>query len=271
MIKYIRCLQNDKNWSVDMGKTRVIQSIDKAINILELFKLSSRELSVKEISEELQISKSTVFGLINTLSVRGFLHQNPDNQKYSLGLALLELGELVQKNNIIYEKARPHLEKVVNKLNVTMHLAIIEKAEVVYIDTLEGNKSIFISSRIGTRNPIYCTGVGKCMLAFMKKDKRDNILKNMGEMEKHTENTIVNMDEFLQELDSIAKAGYSIDNEEFVTGIFCYAVPILNKYNEAIAAISILRSMPIVKDLERNEFIDIMKNVAREISIDLGY
>lgn len=254
-----------------MGKTRVIQSVDKAINILELFKLSSRELSVKEISDELQISKSTAFGLINTLSVRGFLHQNPDNQKYSLGLGLLELGEMVKKNNIIYEKARPHLEKIVNELNVTMHLAIIEKTEVAYIDTLEGKGSIFISSRIGTRNPVYCTGVGKCMLAFMKKDKRDNILNNMGAMEKHTENTIVDMDELLKELGSIAKAGYSFDNEEFVKGIFCYAVPILNKYNEAIAAISILRAMPIAEDSDRKELIDIMKKVAGEISKDLGY
>jgi DNA-binding IclR family transcriptional regulator len=254
-----------------MGKTRVIQSIDKAINILELFKVSSRELSVKEISDELQISKSTAFGLINTLSMRGFLHQNPDNQKYSLGLALLELGELVQKNNIIYEKSKPHLEKVVNELNVTMHLAIVEKDEVVYIDTLEGKGSIFISSRIGTRNPVYCTGVGKCMLAFMKKDKRDKILENIGKMEKFTENTIVDKGEFLHELDSIARIGYAVDNEEFVTGIFCYAVPILNKFNEAIAAISILRPMPIVKDLERNELVDMMKEVSRNISIDLGY
>lgn len=254
-----------------MGTTRIIQSLDRAINILELFKLSAKELSVTEISNELQISKSTVFGLINTLFNRGYLHQNPNNKKYSLGLSLLELGELVQKNNIIAEKTRPYLEKLVNKYNETVHLAIEEKGEVIYIDKLEGHKTIYIRSRIGSKNPIHCTGVGKCLLAFMNKEKREKILENFNGLKKYTENTIVNQVELQQELESIVQKGYSIDNEEFAVGLYCYAVPILNKYNEAIASISVSGPTPIIKSLKKSEIIIIMKEVAKEISINLNY
>ncbi len=253
-----------------MGNTRTIQSLDRAINILELFRIGPKELSVTEISNELQISKSTVFGLINTLANRGYLHQNPNTQKYSLGLSLLELGGLVQRNNIILEKAKPFLEFLVEECNEIIHLAIEEKGEVIYIDKLEGKKTIYISSRIGSKNPLYCTGVGKCLLAFMKEEKREKILNGFDNLKKYTDKTIVTISELRNELDLIYDRGYSIDNEEFAVGLYCYAVPILNKYNEALASISLSGPTSRIKSLAQNKIIDIMKKIAREISIELN-
>ncbi len=250
----------------EMGDTRTIQSLDRAINILEIFRINAKELSVTEISNELQINKSTVFGLINTLANRGYLHQNPNNQKYSLGLSLLELGELVQRSNIIADKAKPFLEILVNKFNETVHLAIEEKGEVIYIDKLEGQKTIYISSRIGSQNPIHCTGVGKCLLAFMNVKRREKILEGFSELRKYTENTITNKFDLIKELDSIIQKGYSIDNEEFAVGLYCYSVPILNKYGEAIASISISGPTSSMKNLTKSEVINYIKKIANEIS-----
>ena len=249
-----------------MGDTRTIQSLDRAINILELFRVNLKELSVTEISNELQINKSTVFGLINTLANRGYLHQNPNNQKYSLGLSLLELGELVQKSNIIADQARPFLQKLVDKYNETIHLAIEEKGEVIYIDKLEGQKTIYISSRIGSQNPMHCTGVGKCLLAFVSAKRREKLLEGFSELRKYTENTITDKNDLIKELDGIVQKGYSIDNEEFAVGLYCYSVPILNKFNEAVASVSISGPTSSIKNLSRSEIIKYMKEIANEIS-----
>ena len=113
---------------------RLIQSVERAADILELFLDSEPELSVKEISDKLRLSKSTVHGLIKTLEHRGYLQQNQDNLKYKLGLRLFELGHFIGNQLDITQIARPVIKDLVNEVKETVHLVVRQQDELIYVE-----------------------------------------------------------------------------------------------------------------------------------------
>jgi DNA-binding IclR family transcriptional regulator len=205
--------------------------VARALNILELFE-GSPDLSVTEIANRLDLSKSTAFGLINTLAHKGYLEQNPRDSRYRLGLKLLRMGGAVQRHNVIVNRARPFMEKLVEEFSETVHLTVERNGMVVYIEKIEGDKAIFMQSAIGAENPMYCTAVGKCLLAYMPEAKAERLLRKMQPLERRGPNTIT-------ELQAIRERGISIDDEEHVPGLMCIAAPIRNHEGEVVAAISI--------------------------------
>jgi len=221
-----------------MSEGRIIQSVARALNILELFE-SSTDLSVTEIANHLDLSKSTAFGLINTLAHKGYLEQNPRDSRYRLGLKLLRLGGAVQRHNILVNRAKPFMEKLVDEFSETVHLTVERNGLVVYIEKIEGDKAIFMQSAVGAENPMYCTAVGKCLLAYMPKANLERLLKKMQPLERRGPNTITDVAELRQELQVIRERGISIDDEEHVPGLMCIAAPIRNYEGEVVAAISI--------------------------------
>ena len=252
-----------------MSERRIVQSVERAINILEMFSEGKSELSVKEISERLDLSKSTVHGLISTLYVHKFLRQDPESSKYSLGLKLLKLGNLVKLNNAVIRISRPYLEDLVHKYEETVHLAIEDNMEVVYIDKIKGNREMVINSQIGKRNPMYCTGVGKCLLAFLEEDKIKRVLDN--KMERFTENTIIEKDEIESELEKIRTQEYAVDNEEFEIGLSCFAAPVKDYSGRVLAAISLSGASSRVSEKKSSRIINSIKEAAEAVSKELGY
>ncbi|MDD3569530.1 MAG: IclR family transcriptional regulator [Lachnospiraceae bacterium] len=251
-----------------MGKTKNIQSIERAMSILELFEDGNREKSVKEIALKLDLSKSTVFGLINTLANLNYLHQNEDNLKYSLGLKVLALGSAVSQSNLLSKAANPHLQKLSFKFQETCLLAIEENGFVVYIDKTESSSSISINTRIGTKKDLFCTGVGKCFLAFMPKENADNII-NLG-LRKLTPNTIDNASDLEKELNSIRKRGFAFDNEEYELGISCVAVPVFSNSGKIIASISLTGPTARIREIDLTDLSESLKFTAKAISGDLN-
>jgi len=222
-----------------MSKGRIIQSVARALSILELFESSSTELSVTEIANRLDLSMSTAFGLISTLNHKGYLEQNPRDSRYSLGLKLLRLGGLVRKHSILCRKARPFLEQLVNEFSETVHLAVEKNGLVVYIEKIRGDKAIFMQSDVGAENPMYCTGVGKCLLAYMPEERRERILRNMGPLERRGPNTITNLEDLRAELASITTQGYCFDDEEYAPGLICVAAPVRSAGGGVVASVSL--------------------------------
>jgi len=222
-----------------MSEGRIIQSVARALNILELFEGNSMDLSVTEIANHLGLSKSTAFGLINTLAQKGYLEQNQRDARYSLGLKLLRLGGAVQRHSILVRRAKPYMEQLVQEFSETVHLTVERNGMVVYIDKIQGEKAIFMQSAIGAENPMYCTAVGKCMLAFMPDAKLERLLKRMVPLERRGPNTITDVKELRKEFQAIRERGISMDDEEHVPGLMCIAAPIRNPEGDVIAAISI--------------------------------
>jgi len=214
-----------------------IQSIERAADVLELFLGTATELSVKEISDALGLSKSTVHGIIKTLEIRSYLKQNPENSKYGLGLKVFELGNVMSKHLDIRDISKKPIQALVDQVNETVHLAVYNQGEVVYVEKIEVPHTIQISSQVGKQAKLYCTGVGKAVLAFLNDDEIERILAKT-ELIKYTENTHTDLADIYQDLRQIRKQLYSIDDEEIEQGLFCVAAPIFDFNGRVTGAIS---------------------------------
>lgn len=249
---------------------RLIQSIARAADVLELFLTANHDLSVKEISDQLGLSKSTVHGIIKTLEGRGYLKQNPDDLKYNLGMRLFELGNRVSEKMNITELARPVIKELVELTRETVHLVVFEHDEVIYVEKLDGPQSLRIYSQVGKKAPIHCTGVGKAILAYQEEEEIERLLSS-ADLEPHTEYTMTDKDQIKQKLKEIREQGYALDDEEIELGLECVAAPIFNHQGKVIAAISCASPKIRLSEGKLAEVIAGVKQAAAKISHNMGY
>lgn len=222
---------------------KLIQSVERAIRILQCFSLKENQLGVTDLSRRLGLNKSTVFGILTTLEHFKLVEKVPEIRCYKLGIKLLELGNLVFNQLDIRQIARPYIDAMVEKYSETMHLAILDGQDVVYVDKVDSDRSIRMNSEVGKRRPAYCTGVGKVILAYLSNEVWKECVPSV--LTEFTPNTITKLDDLEKEMERIRRNGYSEDNEEIEQGLSCVAVPIFDNDNQVIAAISL--SAPTVR------------------------
>ncbi|AJI22663.1 MULTISPECIES: IclR family transcriptional regulator [Priestia] len=248
----------------------IIQSVDRALRILDLFDEHTTELKITDISDQIGLHKSTVHSLLKTLQQRGYIHQNLENGKYGLGMKLFERGNYVIQSLDIRQLAKKYLMDLSAKTGQTTHLVILDGKEGTYIDKVEGPMAVILYSRIGKRIPLHCSAVGKALIAFKEKDELEKILSGY-EYTEQTEFTITNEIEFLQELEKVQSQGYAVDNQENEPGVRCIAAPIRNHENKVIAAISLSTLIAGVDDIQLGIFVQQLKQAASELSEQMGY
>ena len=247
-----------------MATTKNIQSVERAFSILDLFHQAGKsELSVKEIAEGLHLNKSTAFGLINTLANLGCLQKDRSNQKYMLGLKLLSLASTVQTQNVIVLSVHPYLERLNRMYDETVHCAIRNGDGVVYVDKVDAG-SIHISTQIGSQNDMHCTGVGKCILAYLPESTQERILSK--HMRSLTYNTITNSHQLREELELTRRRGYAMDNEEISIGLSCVAVPVFSAPDTVACAISVSGMTVRIRTATERGLVETLKRTAAEIS-----
>jgi len=246
------------------------KSVKKAIKILEAFSENDFEMSLSEISKKINLPKATTYRIIETLKDGGLIDQKPDNGKYKLGLKLFELGSLVFKKLKLREVALPYMEALSKECGETIHLGILQGDKVVSIESCESSFDLRSNIYIGKRAPLYCTGVGKALLAFLSPEEICNFLQQ-SKRKKYTANTITDADELEKELEKIRKEGFAVDNMEHEEGIRCVAAPIRNYENKVIASISI--SGPSIRITEEKipQLASMVKETAENISKRLGF
>ena len=144
----------------------IIQSVERALQILDLFNEQATELKITDISKLMGLSKSTLHSLLKTLQLHGYIDQNPENGKYRLGMKLVERGHFVVGSIDIRQKAKGWLTELSQRTGQTTHLGILDGREGVYIEKIEGKLAAIAYSRIGRRNPLYSTAIGKVLLAW---------------------------------------------------------------------------------------------------------
>jgi DNA-binding IclR family transcriptional regulator len=191
-----------------------------------------------QISQSLKLHKSTAHRLIMVLERHKLVEKNSSTGKYRLGLKLFELGTKAVSRLDLRERARPYLEKVVLETRETVHLCILDDAEVVYMDKIEPARSVRMASSVGRRNPAYCTAVGKAMMAYLPMEQVETIVKKQG-LPPLTKNTITSLRELKAELARIRIRGYAIDDEENEEGVRCVGCAVRGYSGEPVAAISI--------------------------------
>jgi len=218
------------------NKEVYIRSVGRAIKILEAFNNKSK-LGITEISKMLQIPKSTTHDIVTTLEKEGILEKDSESSKYYLGIKLFELGDRARENFELRKVAIPYLKELNEMFDETVHLTVPENGEVLYIECFESTKRLRTYSVIGIRAPMYCTAVGKAILAFLP-DKEINKIIGKG-LKRFTNNTITDNKKLLDELKKIRKTGYAVDNMEHEEGVRCVGAPIKENSGYPIASISI--------------------------------
>lgn len=248
----------------------IIQALDRAFRILDQFDDDVVELRLTEISERVQLHKSTVHSLLKTMQLHGYVRQNEENGKYRLGMKFLEKGQLVAQTLDVRTIARPYIARLSQETGQTVHLVLMEDGEGVYIDKVEGKKAVIRYSRIGKRAPLHSSASGKVLIAFKPVLELREILRGY-EYERRTERTIVDENALLAELERVRERGYAIDNEENERGVCCYAVPLRNHTGEVIAAVSISMLSSLVTEEQVSDYIAKLHEVSANISEQLGY
>jgi DNA-binding IclR family transcriptional regulator len=248
-----------------------VQVLDRAINILEFIgKQTTGEAGLPELSAAMKLHKTTTHRIAHVLESRGLLRRGLDSNRYRLGLRLYDLGCQALDHVNIRDEARPLMTRVAFEVGETVHLALLDRAEVLYIERVEAQRSLTMGSKLGARNPVYCTALGKAILAFSTETETDQTLASC-RMEARTRNTITNVLAFKRELERIRDRGFAIDDEEIEEGIRCVAAPILNASNRAVAAVSVSGpSSRITPD--RFQLIGkTMMKAAKDLSMRIGH
>lgn len=214
-----------------------IQSVDRAIAILEQMASRGGSASLSDLASALGLCRSTVHGLLATMKQRGLVAQET-NGVYVLGIKLFELGTVAVSRLDLRTIAGPVLQQLVDKFQETAHLVVADGLDVIYIDKRECARSMRIVSQVGYRLPAYCTAVGKAILAFMPTEELDRLLADV-ELQAWTRNTITDKQLLKADLQEVRRRGYALDREEIFEGLCCVGAPIRDHTHQVIAALSV--------------------------------
>lgn len=247
-----------------------VQSIDRLFSIMELLSTNPRGMSLTEICKETKLPKGTTFRMLSVLIAHGYAAQDIDTKHYRLTMRLFEIGSRVADSTNILSLARPYLEYLSRASGEAVHLVTRVNDDVVYLYKEEASNSIVrIASFVGLRNPMYCTGVGKSILAFLSDDEFDAIWSRTRPVQ-FTANTITSYNLMKSELNLIRRRGYAVDNEEHEAGVRCIAAPILDFNRIPVAAISLTAPAERLGDAEIARFAPMVMEAAGNISKYFG-
>ncbi len=209
--------------------------LGRAVRILRCFTSGDDTLSFGEVTRRTNIPKATVYRLAKELSELRIVECTGEGVR--LGIGLFELGELVPRQRSLREAALPYMQDLQQATEKTVHLAILDRREVLYIEKLPGRSGPELPSRVGGRMPAYCTGVGKAMLAHSDPALIQEII-DIG-LRRRAPHTIISARVLGQQLSHIRELGVAFEHEESSRGVECVACPVLRPDGSPIAALSI--------------------------------
>ncbi|HTX41991.1 MAG TPA: IclR family transcriptional regulator [Acidobacteriaceae bacterium] len=214
-----------------------LQSLDRALSILELLGESEVPLSLAEICRRMNLHKSTVHRALNVLERGMLLERTPENS-FRLGLKLFDLGNRAVRQMDLRTRIRPFARRLSAQIGETVHLGVLQKTSVVYLDKTGPGNRVCIGSKTGSSNPAHCTSLGKAMLAWLPQDAINELIDQMTFV-RFTSKTICSREELLEALQRVRRRGYSVDDEEVETGVRCIGAPIFDDLGAPIAALSV--------------------------------
>ena len=227
-----------------------VQSLDRAFDLLELLCRSQNGMAIHQLSEITGLHKSTVHRLLAAMASRGYVRRDPENAVYRAGMRLCELSEYIQENLDVVARAREPMERLSRATGETVHLVAREGAEIVYVYKVESiHGAIRMVSRIGMRRPLYCTGVGKAILATRGDEE---VLQCWEESER------------------VPCTPYTSTRKDAFLGVRCAAAAIPDWHGAASYALSISAPVSRMTDERVRSLIPALLETRNEISACLG-
>ncbi len=218
------------------ARTR-LSSVTNALRLLKVFSDQDSEIGISDLARRVNLAKSTVHRLASSLVEEGMLEQTEREGKYRLGLTLFELGSLVRRKMDVTNEARPYLRSLSESTGETIQLAVLEQSSALYINVIESQRALRMSYQVGTRAPLYCTAVGKVLLAHAEAQIfAATVAQGLTAL---TAATITDADSLRREVVLIGNRGYALEDEEAEPGLRGVAAPVRDFSGLAVAAIGI--------------------------------
>ncbi|MEX2251426.1 MAG: IclR family transcriptional regulator [Acidimicrobiia bacterium] len=243
----------------------VVRAAARVLDILDLLKNSPDGASISEIATAVDLPKSSVFRYLATLESRDYVEQAPDTGAYLLGLAFTLTHSRYRQ--ILAARAKPYLEKLRDRFQETINLAILDGNRITYLEIVESQRAMRFAARPGDRDPIHSSALGKVIGSTLDEARVREILETEG-MPKRTPHTITSVEELLAELEVIRKRGYALDNRENEEDGRCVAVPIPGAATSAALSLS----APAVR-MSLDEVVEVaeaLMETAEALAGDLG-
>ncbi|AEJ44722.1 IclR family transcriptional regulator [Alicyclobacillus acidocaldarius] len=247
-----------------------VKSVDKALLLLEVVSEHPDGIAITELAQSVGMYKSTVHRLLGTMMRRGYIEQDPVSGRYKLGYTVLDLGMKLLSSIDLRREAMPALQELALASGEVVHLALLDRGSVVYIEKVESPNTIRMHSRVGTRVPVHATGLGKAILAFLPKREVQDIVRRYG-LPRLTPHTITDPGAFFASLEETRSTGFAFDVEEHQEGVCCVAAPIFSHDGRVMAAVSV--SGPALRMTRERmvELVPLVKRAGERISERLGY
>ena len=246
------------------SKSAPVGVVGKLIQILERLDQAPGGLLLREIVNSTTINKSTAYRFLSHLETEGYVFRDSDGY-YMVGPKLAKLGNGATYQATLCRSSAGILEKLRTDTGETVNLAVLDGNEIIYLSVFESLHTFRMASEIGRRRPLYCTALGKAVLAYLPPEQQRKIIAAT-HFHRFTPRTIVSVDDLNKDLHKIHRRGYALDDEETVAGARCVAVAILNRDRKVIGGISV--SGPVVRVTKRQitEFAALLRAAADEIA-----
>lgn len=246
-----------------------IQVAEKLFQVIEVL-AENGPMGIMDLSNSLGFHKSTIHRLVASLQFMGYIRQDEESLKYSLSLKFLAIGSKILEQTNMAMLIHPALKRLAEQTGETVHLVQREGTEAVYIDKVESNvSSIRMVSRVGSRVPLYCSGVGKALLAELGDEEVERIW-NSSEIRRLTPKTITSFNDLMKRVEDVRRDGYAIDDEENEEGVRCIAVSLHDYHRETVYALSISAPVSRMSDGRLSELKDAVLDFKKEIAKSLG-
>jgi len=246
-----------------------ITALQRGLRLLHLFSQAPRGLTAKQVASSSRLPVSTVHRFLANLVTSGFLNRDGEGT-YSLGIACFSIGQAAVGQLDIRRLSLPYLRELNQQTRETIHLTVRHGLSAVYVEKLDSPEPLRIHSRIGAAVPLYCTAVGKIMLAYMPEDEQERILPQLN-LQRQTSNSVGNLQELKTELYRVRKNGYACDLEENERHIRCVAAPIWDHTGSVQSSLSLTAPTVRMPVARLRQLAPMIQRAGLQISAELGY
>ncbi|QKJ87375.1 Transcriptional regulator [Paramixta manurensis] len=258
-----------------MANAEIDKQPDSVSSVLKVFGIlqalgEERENGITELSQRVMMSKSTVYRFLQTMKTLGYVSQEGESEKYALTLKLFELGARALQNVDLIRSADVQMRELSRLTRETIHLGALEEDSIVYIHKIDSLYNLRMYSRIGRRNPLHSTAIGKVLLAWRSQAEIKEILHEVT-FTRSTSRTVGSTEELLPVLERVKTQGFGEDNEEQEEGLRCIAVPVFDRFGVVIAGLSI--SFPTIRfsEARKNDYVAMLHRAAKQLSAQMGF
>lgn len=245
------------------------QSAQRVLDMLEYLAATGRA-TLGVMAADLGLNKSTTHRFVSTLVKTGYARQDPVDRSYSLTTRVMDIASQVMQRLQIHRMLHPVLDDLSRVAGETVHLAILDGYEFVYIDKVEGNSAVKMASQIGSRGACHCTALGKVLLAGTPEEHWREYAERRG-LPRRTARTITAADALFAELRRVAQLGWAMDDVENEEGIRCIGAPIHDHAGQVVAAISISGWTVSMTEQRAQQLIPLLLDYTRRASEMLGF